>query len=484
MSVRRGLVLSSIERYGVLAMGLATTFVTARLLTPADFGVAIVGLAIFGIIDIFKEFGGVTYIVQVDDATPRRVQTVFTFTLLLALPLFLILFLLSGPIASFYGVPGLKQYLHVSAWCLLLSSFSSPVYGLLSRNMQFGKLTVLSLTTTILNSLLTITLVLKGFSYMSFAWAQLISSVVYFGFCVAWGPKFPIYRIELTEWRRVFGYGIFDSSRGILNHLGDSLPFLAFGKTLGIEALGIYQRALTVSRLPERTALAGLFPVLQPAFSKHAREGQNLGQSFLMSVEYVTAILWPALVCIALLAKPLVAILLGSQWTQTVPLVQIIAISLIVLFPINLARPVLVAVGAVRDTALIAVLTVPIVVTIQIAASIYGLEAVAWSSFLTNAYAAAVSIYFVRWRTKFTWPGFFRSMRKSAIVTAISSLPAIAAVMIVGSPDLLTIPEGLVAAVLAAGVWLIAIHWTGHPMKTEIARIISHLTRRTRGSEI
>ena len=171
-SVRRGLILSSIERYGVLVMGLATTLVTARLLTPADFGIAIIGMAIFGLIDIFRDFGGGTYIVQVDEPTPHRVQTVFTLTLLLALPLFVILFFFSHVIASFYGTPGLQSYLHVSAWCLLLSSFSSPAYALLSRNLQFGKLTILSLTSTTLNSLLTITLALMGFSYMSYAWVS------------------------------------------------------------------------------------------------------------------------------------------------------------------------------------------------------------------------------------------------------------------------------------------------------------------------
>lgn len=471
-SVRSGLILSSIERYGVLLMGLATTFVTARLLTPADFGIAIIGMAIFGLIDIFRDFGGGTYIIQIDETTPARVQTVFTVTLLLALPLFVFLFFFSAEIASFYGSPGLQSYLHVSAWCLLLSSFSSPAYALLCRNLQFGKLTMLSLTSTTLNSLLTIALALMGFSYMSYAWGQLLASVVYFGLCVAWGPKFPIYRFSLTEWRRVTSYGIYDSARALLNHLGDAAPFLAFGKTIGTEALGLYQRSLTVSRLPERTVLAGITPVLQPAFSKHAREGQNLSRSFLLGVEHVTVLLWPALIGIVLLAHPLVMILLGPQWTATVPIVQIMATSFLVWFPMNLPRPALVAVGAVRDTALIALLTVPVMVGVQIAASFHGLTAIAWSFFAANIYAVLVSMYFVRRNILLPWGALLRAMRKSAIVTVISAVPSLFMVIWMGGTEHLTIADGIGTAMMSAAWWFLAIHWASHPIKNEIARAI------------
>ncbi|MET0408539.1 MAG: lipopolysaccharide biosynthesis protein [Hyphomicrobium sp.] len=479
MSVRKGLIFSSLERYGVLLLGLATTLITARLLTPADFGVAIIGLAVFGLIDIFREFGGATYIIQVDNPTPDRVQTVFTFNVLLALPLFLGLFFFASAIADFYGTPGLKSYLHVSAWCLLLTSFSSPVYALLCRDLQFGRLTTLSLATTVLNFILTITLALLGFSYMSFAWAQLLSSVVYFALCLAWRPKFPIYRLSLAEWRVVASYGMYDSARGMLMHLNDSAPLLAFGKTIGAEAVGIFNRAITVSRLPERTVLAGLAPVLQPAFSKHVREGQNLKRSFLMGVEQVTALLWPALICIALLAKPLITILLGAQWGATVPIAQIVAMASFASFLLTLARPALIAVGAVRDTAIFAVLTVPIVVGIQILASFYGLHAAAWGFLVTNLYAALVALIIVRRRIPFSWNEFAASVSKSAVVTLIVAIPCLLTAWWAGGLNRISIFEGVGAAAIAAGVWLLAIYWVRHPITQEISRAINYFLVRT-----
>jgi O-antigen/teichoic acid export membrane protein len=241
---------------------------------------------------------------------------------------------------------------------------------------------------------------------------------------------------------------------------------------------------LTVSRLPERTVLAGFTPVLQPAFSKHAREGKDLSQGFLLGVEHVTVLLWPALLGIILLAHPLVMILLGSQWTATVPIVQIIAMSFLVWFPMNLPRPALVAVGAVRETALIAVLTVPVVVGVQIAASFHGLQAVAWSFVIANIYSVAVSMYFVRRHITLPWSQILRSLRKSALVTMISALPLLLMVVWAGGTELVSIPQGITAAVISAAWWFWAIHWLSHPIKDEIARALDSVRSATNLSSI
>jgi O-antigen/teichoic acid export membrane protein len=469
-SVRKGLLLSSIERYGVLALSMATTIVTARLMTPTDFGIAILGMSIFGLIDIFRDFGGGNYLIQVDDPTPKRVQTVFTVTLLLALPLFLILIFSADAIGRFYGDPGLSSYLVVISWCYLLASVSSPSYALLCRELRFDRLMVLSLTSSSLNAIVTIGLALMGFKYMSYAWAQFVSSIVYCVLCLAWGPKFPICRFSLKEWRPIAYYGVYDTARGLFTHLGDSAPFLAFGKTLGAETLALYQRAISVSRLPERTVLSGFAPILQPAFSKHAREGRDLGRTFLTSVEHVTVVMWPALIGIALLAHPLVQLLLGSQWTETVTIIQIISLSLLVCFPMYLARPILIALGAVRDTALIAVLTVPVIVLVQIAASFWGLTAVALSLFFTNGYTAIVSLLFLKRHMPLAWRDLFNSVSKSAAVTVVGAVPPLAMVIWANGEDHLSIAQGVSAAALSAAWWLFAVHRVGHPIGIEIGR--------------
>jgi O-antigen/teichoic acid export membrane protein len=477
-TVRRGIFLSTAERYGLLVTNFATTLITARLLTPSDFGVVVLAMSALSLVDIFRDFGGGTYIVQADTITPQRVQTVFTISFLLSLPLFIFLFFFSHVLSSFYGSNELESYLQVSAICLLLTSFCAPVYALLRRDLAFGKIAILSLSTTLLNSVLTIALAIAGFRYMSYAWAQLASSIIYVVFCYVWGPRFPIYRLSFTDWKRITSFGIFDSGSYFLNHLADAAPTLAFGKTLGVENLGLYFRAITVSRLPERFVLSGFVPVLLPAFSKTAREGGDLKAAFLFAIEHLTVLLWPALAIVALLTRPLVEILVGHQWLATIPMIEVIAASYFFCFMMNLPNPILIAAGAVRDTVLISLLIVPVTVAIQVAASFIGLQAVAWSFLITNLYVAVVSLVVLRRRIPFGWGEMAYALRNSAIVTAMCAAAPLATVLSVGGAENVTIPQGLLAGCVAGLAWLIGIYVTRHPIFGEIERALSAIVHR------
>jgi O-antigen/teichoic acid export membrane protein len=283
--------LSSADRYFSVLLNLVTLLVTARLLTPAEFGIAVIGLSVLGIADIIRDFGGVAYLVQVDTVTPQRVQTVFTVTFLLTLPFIGLVLFLAKPIADFYGSPGLQLFLQIASLCFLLGPFIAPANALLRREFAFGKLAVMNGASVVLNATVTIVLAMLGFSYMCFVWGGLASGLLYFVACLIWGPKIKIYRFALDEWRHVTAFGVYDSAKNMLHYAYETAPYLAFGKTLGPDGLGLFQRALSISRLPEKTLLAGLAPVILPALSQLAREGRDLKAGFLSSIEHVTALL-------------------------------------------------------------------------------------------------------------------------------------------------------------------------------------------------
>jgi len=56
---------------------LQRTFVTARLLTPADFGLVGMVLAIVGFVDMFKDLGLATITVQREHLSPEEPQRSF-----------------------------------------------------------------------------------------------------------------------------------------------------------------------------------------------------------------------------------------------------------------------------------------------------------------------------------------------------------------------------------------------------------------------
>ena len=95
--------------------------------------------------------------------------------------------------------------------------------------MAFRKLAAITVATSIVNSLCaTIALALEGFSYMSFAWASVISSAVgmLIGFYVS-RSDFSIFRPLLRGWPEILAFSACNDTRrgGALFRLWEIAPF-------------------------------------------------------------------------------------------------------------------------------------------------------------------------------------------------------------------------------------------------------------------
>ena len=94
----------------------------------------------------------------------------------------------------------------------------------------------------------------------------------------------------------------------------ESVPYLVLGRMLSLEAAALYNRSVTVAQLPDKLLLSGLAQILLPAFAADLRNGGNLRENYLRGIELITGLQWPVLVCLSLLAHPIVLLLLGDQW--------------------------------------------------------------------------------------------------------------------------------------------------------------------------
>lgn len=473
--IRRALLLASAERYIVLIVNLAVTVVIARLLTPSEYGLSVLGTAALGIADALRDLGVSAYLVQQQELTPAKIRTAFTVTLALTLATVGPLVMLAGPIAEFYGTPDLKYYLMVTALTFCMGPFMSPIHALMRRDMAFGKIAFIGVVTALLGAIVTISLAGVGFSYMSFAWAGLIAGAAQLFLYQYYYRDVSIFRLSLREWRSVVGFGAYDSVNTVLAKVWELAPYLILGRLLSMEAVGIYQRAYMINRLPDRTLLAGIFPVTLPALAEQARTGRNLNESYLRAIELITSVLWPSQLILVLLAYPIVLVLLGQQWREAAPLIQIMACAQLSAFTVGLNYPILVAAGAVRQTVPLTLLQVGSSVVVVTLAAMYGLYAVAFSLWLTIPFNVFLSVRLVRRHIPFRWHDLARALRKSAIVSALSALGPLMMVVVAGSFAAVTIGAAAIAMVLAAAGWLAGIWLTDHPLLQEFYRGRDHL---------
>ena len=146
------------------------------------------------------------------------------------------------------------------------------------------------------------------------------------------------------------------------------------------------------------------------------------------ALAYITVFFWPALVLLALLAYPAVSLLLGREWREVAPLLQVMALGGLAWFPATLTTPVLLAVGANRDRVLAVLVTRSVSGVVLCCAAYFGVMAMAASRLVTQPYLMVLSLWFVRRHIPFRWREVWASLWKSAVVTASTTAGAVCVV--------------------------------------------------------
>jgi O-antigen/teichoic acid export membrane protein len=288
---------------------------------------------------------------------------------------------------------------------------------------------------------------------------------------------FSVYRPSFAEWRGVLSFGAWGSATAVLYRSSESLFWLILGKLLDARAVGLCQRAVLLAQFPDRVILAGVGAVALPAFSDRARQGRTLKEAYLGAIEHITAVQWPALILLVIMAGPIVSLLFGSQWLDAIPLVQIFAVTQMLSFPTALNYPVQVAVGAIRHTAPLALAQTVLSLIVLTYTARYGIHAVALSTFLTVPLNVGLSVLVVRSHIPFPWREFAGAITRSAVVAGMTATGPLVVIASRGTVGLTVLPIG--AAIGLAGVgWLAGLRLTRHPLFREVCKVVEPVVRR------
>ena len=216
-----------------------------------------IGCAVFAIAEAIRELGSGSYLVQHHDLTADTVKSMFTVNFLVTLLVGAGVLVFAGGIGSYYAVPDLERYIQVVLIAYVMGPFVCPILALMNCEMAFGKLAIIGVVTTITHALIAIALALLDFSYMSFAWATVVSGALGSLLVFTLRPDFSMIRFSLREWREVLKFGAYDSAISLLSRMWEYMPYLILGRLLNAEIVGLWQRAVWLCLFPERVILAG-----------------------------------------------------------------------------------------------------------------------------------------------------------------------------------------------------------------------------------
>jgi len=314
MSVRRSLAWTFSGQLIAFVVQFGGMIVVSRLLSPREVGIYAIAMAALGLIQVFTTFGIVSFIVREAELSSKTLETAFTVNSVLIVCLTILLAGLSVATGPLLGAPQAGGVLRIVALSNLLAIVNFRPSAMLQREMQFKQLSIISLTSITVQTSATITFALLGASYMSPAYAALVAGIAVTVLTQIFGRHHIGFRPSLTQWRPITTFGLQMMSVSGVGMITGKLSDLLLGRILGVTALGLYGRASNLSGIIFENLYGTVTRVVFVQLSKDYRDGGDWRGTYLRSFAMITAFMWPFLIGLAILSRPVIFILYGEQW--------------------------------------------------------------------------------------------------------------------------------------------------------------------------
>lgn len=321
---KKGLYWSFFNQFANYAMQFIVGIVMARLLTPSDYGITAIPVIFMAIANVFIESGFSSALVRKEKLTEKDLTTSFLYSFGVGIFCYLCLFISAPWIASFYNTPVLKQLIRITALTFLWAPLITPQNVILQRKLDFKTPARISIVNKIVSAFLGITAAYMGYGLWALVIANLSSSIL--GLIQTWLAVkwFPHERWSRDSFKYLWGYG----NKVVASQLIDTLfsniaPFL-IGKYGGTVDLGNYNRAKGYAIMPSSNVVSVLSTVTFPVLSKMQDNDERLGINYRKMIRVSAFLLFPIMLLLAALARPLVIIMITEKWEACIILLQLL----------------------------------------------------------------------------------------------------------------------------------------------------------------
>lgn len=440
MSVAKGAAVVVAMRWTDRLIGIISTLILARLLTPADFGVIAMASLAIALAEVLLDLGVNVALIQNSHATHAHYNTAWTLRLLQTSTVTLIL-VLSAPLAAAYFQDArVENVLQVLPFALMIAGFENIGIVAYQKHMQFGAEFRFLFLRRMAGFITTIVLAWLLQSYWAMVFGALAGRTVGVGLSYWLHPMRP--RLSLEKFREIFSISQWMLLRSIGNYLHQNLHKILVGRWTQATTMGAYSLADDISAMPSGELLAPLNRVLFPAFAAAKKDLLELKRLFLLAQSVQTLVAIPAAAGLALVAHEVVLFLLGEKWMLAVPFIQILALVNIVQSLTTSGGYVLIVLGKI-GISVIGIWIRVVVFCVLALTVISGNDAleVAW----LRLFVVVIGVWLSFWLLVRTLPGLqFREIVRSSIRPLLGAA-AMAAVLSPGTSDF-DLPLGALVA--------------------------------------
>jgi len=294
------------------------TIVLARLLTPSDFGIIAILMAIIGIASILFDIGLAGALIQRKRVLDIHYASVFYFNIAVGFLLTLLMYIFAPSIAEFFNNSALKSYLESISIIFTLIAFHTVQTVILKRDLNYKQLTKLNFMASLSSGVLGVGLAFFGFGIWSLILQVLFREVTYN--LVIWRISLwkPTLTFSLKALKQLWAYGFHMFLAQLLSTVYQKLDYMIIAKLFPPATLGYFHQAKQLNNLAITYFSSSLMSVLFPLLSKIQYDTVRFQAVIINILSIVSVVTFFILGELYLMADEFIVLLLGEQWVGSI----------------------------------------------------------------------------------------------------------------------------------------------------------------------
>lgn len=322
-----GVFYTALAKYSGIIISLVVAGVLARLLSPDDFGIVAIATVIIAFFGIFTDMGVSPAVVQNKTLTEDDLADIYSFTFWTGIALSLLFFAASWPIAAYYNSPILRTLCQLLSFNLFFASANIVPGSLFYKNKEFKFIAIRSFIIQIAGGTGAVIAALCGAGLYALIINPIASSILIFAISYRRYPQPLRLTLGSAVLRKIFSYSAYQFLFNIINYFSRNLDKLLIGKYMSLSDLGYYEKSYRLMMLPLQNITQVITPVMHPIFSDFQNDKTKLATSYERIIRFLSFIGLPLSVLFFFTAHEVTLIIFGDQWLPSVPVFQILSLS-------------------------------------------------------------------------------------------------------------------------------------------------------------
>lgn len=330
----KGAVWSAVDKFAIQFGQFIVSIVLARILLPEDFGVIGMLTIFIALSQTFVESGLGTGLIQRQDRTDIDFSTVFVFNLAVSSFFYALLFFSAPYISTFFQQSQLIDLLRVLGLILIFNAFAVVQRTKLTIAIDFKSIAKSNVIGMIIGGICGVVTAINGYGVWSLVIQNLtgtFATSLSLWFLGNWAPSV---NFSKKSFRSLFGYGSKLLMAGLYAQILNNIYMICLGKFYLPASLGYYTRAKSFADLSAGIIVSVIQQATFPILTTVQNDIERLVSIYRRMIRMSAFFIIPLMTLIALLAKPIVILLLTEKWISLIPFLQWIVFARI-FFPMS-----------------------------------------------------------------------------------------------------------------------------------------------------